>query len=357
MKTFIFMMLALVQNITQAWSDDAWTLRNQLLARSPYLSEEVITKAILQDILPQAMILEICLANPDVLRNGRFIEFLKTEISNPLPQYMIDILYAYQGTTSPRSVLENGLASYSYLMLSTGNELIRNILNDSLGVNTDSLHTWLGRIPTLSARYNLAESYFETGQNELAWQVVNDIPTEYALHSLDAVEYANYLNYLNLRIAVKNSNRTISQLSNEELATLQSIRDASESVSGILANNLLCFHYNICKDYPAILPEIGNTQPRLAKPNLTTLLNDLQNEVEVHPNPVKEYAIFAYSLQNDNAQIVITDVTGKIIQRLNAYKARGEIVWDTHNIANGIYFYSVVIGDKSVATGKITVNN
>lgn len=54
----------MVSEIELAWPDDAWDLRDALIARSPYNSEEVLIAAALKEIMPHAMLLEVLLENP-----------------------------------------------------------------------------------------------------------------------------------------------------------------------------------------------------------------------------------------------------------------------------------------------------
>ncbi len=81
----------MVGNVSETWNDNAWTLRNNLLAESPYLSNEVLRQTGEENILPQAMYLEIILANPEASREREFLEFLQYELANPLPTYMIKL--------------------------------------------------------------------------------------------------------------------------------------------------------------------------------------------------------------------------------------------------------------------------
>jgi hypothetical protein len=54
-----------VEEIISSWPQDAWDLREYLLSRSPYLSVEVLYEMVERNIMPDAMVTEICIANPD----------------------------------------------------------------------------------------------------------------------------------------------------------------------------------------------------------------------------------------------------------------------------------------------------
>ena len=55
----------LQSQIENNWSSDAWSLRNNLMQESPYLSTEALLTAAAENLLPNAMLLEVLLANPD----------------------------------------------------------------------------------------------------------------------------------------------------------------------------------------------------------------------------------------------------------------------------------------------------
>ena len=87
---------ALLDNIDLVWSNDAWTLRNQLVAKSPNLSQEVLRRAALTGTLPDAMLIEILLLNADACKDKAFLDFLAHDIPNPLPQNLLNLLLCTQ---------------------------------------------------------------------------------------------------------------------------------------------------------------------------------------------------------------------------------------------------------------------
>jgi len=59
--------------------------------------------------LPQALYLEICLANPDATKNNDFLIFLQDETANPLPDYMIALIESSWNNKTLRTDMENAL--------------------------------------------------------------------------------------------------------------------------------------------------------------------------------------------------------------------------------------------------------
>src|SRR5690606_23186893 len=93
------------------WSDDAWKLRNRLIEKAPYLSQYALLEAVRQNILPDAMVLEVCLANPDAVKGEQFIEKLKESSNSALPEYLLEYIRQNWDAKTVRTALEAQIAS------------------------------------------------------------------------------------------------------------------------------------------------------------------------------------------------------------------------------------------------------
>lgn len=124
------------------------------MATSPYVSEEVLRQTAEDNLLPHAMLLEVCLANPDATRGEGFLEFLEYQILNPVPSYMIDMIIASWGETTPRTILEDGLGYFEREKAVASNLLLSHYRTDTLD-RTDSIRYWLKRRGDLGDQYSL----------------------------------------------------------------------------------------------------------------------------------------------------------------------------------------------------------
>ncbi len=80
-------------------------------------------------------------------------------------------------------------------------------------------------------------------------------------------------------------------------------------------------------------------------------------EISVEPNPAKEWAVFKYSLPDNDAEgvIKISDASGKLITTIPINGKKGQKIWDAREIKSGMYFYTLhVSGFKK--SGKIVVS-
>lgn len=347
----------LLEKIEMSWPQDAWDLRAELLSHSPYLSEEILRETAMKGILPQAMLLEICLANPDGTRNEEFLRFLGEKIPNPLPQYMLDLIYANRDIKTARTLLETNLSAVNSKMAYISGLLISDCMFDSTQLKTEA-RSWLLRRASLADYYSVAESYIEnndfTSANATADQIINI----FELNEEQQAEFQNFRNYTDFRRSISESGRSIMQLESSEIELLQQIANATTGRTSAMAQNILCFGYQLCVDY---LPADGDgNHLKFTKPEKTAkqILQSAYNKITVTPNPANVYVAFNYELPllENNAVLYITDAMGKTITQKSISSKKGQWVWDTRNINKGIYFYEIKTAAESYGNGKIVIS-
>ncbi|NVN95467.1 MAG: hypothetical protein HXX18_09320 [Bacteroidetes bacterium] len=348
----------LLNEIEMSWTKDAWELRAELLSKSPYLKEDVLRVMAKKGILPQAMVLEICLANPDGTRSKEFIEFLGERIPNPLPQYMLDLIVANWNAKTARTLLEGSLADVSSKMAVISDLLISNSMLDTITYR-DEARSWLMRRGNISDYYSLAESYIESNEFANASYYLNQIPALFRLTEEQQKEQENFSNYNTFRQNIAESNRDILQLESSEIETLQQIANNNTGRSSVLAQNILCFGYQLCVDYSPADGEGG--QLKFTKPEKTAkeVINSAYNKITVTPNPANVYVAFTWELPllESDAVLIITDVNGKSIEQKTITTKNGQWIWDTRTIKRGAYLYEIKTDNERLGNGKIVINN
>lgn len=79
--------------------------------------------------------------------------------------------------------------------------------------------------------------------------------------------------------------------------------------------------------------------------------------IQIYPNPARDYVTFDYQLPEyvENATIVITTMVGKIVQQFDLNNTQGQVLWDTRQRQNGIYFYALKQGNNTLTSGKVSI--
>jgi hypothetical protein len=357
----------LLNQIQSNWSNEAIVLRDELLGLSPYLSQDILRDVANRNILPQAMLLMICLANPDASQSEEFIKFLTYDISNPLPQYMINMIIASWDQRTVRTSMENLLSDFSSNMSNISNKIVFDLYNrtvvdfDSISHSDTSdynqqINYWLNRVQTLTAKYDLVETYISHDKFENADQVLNSILIDFNLSDDQKIEYEDYIYFYQFRKVVYSNGRNMSQLDNSEVQSLVNFTQGELNFAKGLAQNALCFYYEICRedDYST------NSGNRIAHTSNYQNNKDIVNEakVNVSPNPAKDIVSFEYLLKESDEQYVllINDLSGRQIKKFVLNGNEGNLLWDASTCINGLYYYSITTGNVQVANGKISIN-
>jgi len=345
-----------LNKIQSTWPQEAWELRNELLSKSPYLSEEVLRETAIKNILPQAMLFEICIANPDGTRDQKFIDFLAYEIPNPLPQYMLDLIVANRETKSSRTLMESSLAEKG-----AEKDFIAGLLIANEMQNTESnraiIRSWLSRRGNLDDFYARAESYIDENDFESANTALSQIPNFYTLDDAQQAEFNNFTSYLSLRSDMQSSGKSIMNLDSPYIEALRLIAENNTGRSSAIACNILCFGYQICYEDNYDTGEPKSFAYNKPKTTAKQVLNQAYNKVSVMPNPASVYTSFAWELPllEGDATLTISDISSKIIMQHILKTKQGQWIWDTRNIRKGIYYYELKSAGKSIAHGKIVI--
>ncbi len=346
-------------DIETSWPDETWELRAQLLADSPHLSEEVLMAAADRtDVLPHTIMFEICMANPEEMRNELFLEYLATK-EVPMPQYMIDDLRDGADENTFKSVLQNEMARYAFLFGEAYNNLLRDIVLDSTGIQYDTLRYWLSNKQTLRAEYEIVNSYLAENNLTTALAYLNNIPVNYDLSDPQLEEY-NYFHDLKTTIInAQQQGRNIFQLDSLEILDLVYIADTSKYLAGVQAQSILNFAYGYSYlEFPD-LPE-PNMKSWLVQNHEfhDKVIQEEKHFISAYPNPARQWVAFNYTLPypSEKATISIHDASGKTVNIIEIQAAIGQTIWDTRKIPSGLYFYCLQVNGTTIDRRKLIIN-
>lgn len=348
-----------ILDIETSWPEDTWELRAQLLADSPHLSEEVLMEAASRtDVLPHTIMFEICIANPEEMRNERLLEYLAAK-DDPMPQYMIDDLRDGADEDTYKGVLQNEMAGYAYEWGEACTYLLRDIVLDSTGIQYDSLRFWLTKKESLLSEYQIVNSYLAEDDLTNALAHLNDIPNNYSLSGKKLDEYNYYYDLKTTFITAQQQSRNIMQLDSLEVLDLVYIADSSLGLAGAQARSLLNFAYGYAYFEKPELTVSGMKEAKVQNKDLQNdNLNNKTHFVMAYPNPASQWVAFDYTLPYpaENATIFIADVSGRAINSMKVNRAYGQTVWDSQGVPSGIYFYSLEVNGNIIDKRKLIIS-
>ena len=345
----------LLDLIQDEWSDDIWKLRTELLSKSPYLSQEALYNVALKNLLPPALFLEICLANPDATKSEEFLEKLRTVIPNPLPEYMINLIRASWNVKTLRTDLEEELSAFKTYRDEYQNYKTEILLSDTIYNYTDIINHWESR-DSYSDYLSLAEIALSQDNFEQANLYLDIFENNNGKLSEEiAAEIASFRDYISIRETIFLDSTNIYNLDSIQITTLETYASSNNYRGAILARNILCFLYNICIDdvpAPPKMLRIGtnantskNTTPYIAS-------------VKVLPNPANSYVSFIWDMKSYDqpAILYIYDQTGKTVMTKEIENTQGQWIWDLKNTPSGVYVYTLKSDQLILYSGKVIVN-
>lgn len=329
-------------------------LRDELLGSSPHLSQDVLkTAAENYDVLPDPILFEILLANPDELRNEELLAYL-AERTPPFPDYMIELLRVFASDSSYKTTLQKQLSSFSANKTKAVYALLRDMLIDTVPDLAD-VRNWLDNLQNIQADYQIIDSWLEQGNATLAMALVNMLPQLYTMDIEAQAEYDLYNDLKTIQSALINEEKNVYELSQAQITELEGIAQNSKGLAGVQARNILSFAYGYA--YLNCAEIMDPSEVKSAKTDRGALLKKMyEPQVTASPNPARDWAAFSYDIPTsvDNASLRINNLKGQLITTLPVKTTKGEVIWDTREVVPGIYCYTLTNG-KFSTTGKIAV--
>lgn len=343
---------ALIDQVNYNWSNDEWELRTQLLLKSPFLSQDVLKEITSNGLLPNVLLMEVLLANPDATKDENFINFLLDYTT--LSSTYIDLIRLSWDSNTTRTMLESLLSYTKEQLAERSNYLYNRLQTDSLK-RTDDLRYKLNESAEIEDQIKLSLTYLDRGQYSLGKEVLDsineqDIQSEYDLLKLTELRIiANYFQELFINDVFE------SNLSNEQIDGLVNLRNSFQHYyTKEILNNILCFHYRICDEIIEFIPE---AEIQAKKGNSDIRYENLKDGiVKVYPNPASSYCIFEFTNKVVvGKEIKVYSLAGVEILLSPIYN-NNAIVLNTEEIKNGIYFYEIKTTDNKIVKGKFTIN-
>ncbi|WNJ16660.1 T9SS type A sorting domain-containing protein [Pontibacter sp. G13] len=352
---------SLLAQIQQGWSQDAWGLRNMLMAESPYLSQSVLEEVALSGDLPDAMLLEVCLANPEATKSESFVVFLETEIPNPLPTYMGDLIRANWTSTSPRGILEQELMTHLSELTWLGNQFIRDAKMDP-AVGVDSVRYWLERRGTFEDHYALVETYISTEAYDSAQTVLDSILVRFTGTLEDdqlVTVHAAYSQLVSWHHQREVAGIPLTNLSGEQISALRNIASLEGGRASTLAQNILCFFHGECVEHPQSEME-GGASARLSGPlpDPVELIRESYYQAHAFPNPGDGHITIEWSVVSieGELELQVLDIQGRQVTTHSIGEKQGQWLIDSRDFPSGTYFHRLVDAQGEIlASDKIVI--
>ncbi|MDL2241118.1 T9SS type A sorting domain-containing protein [Bacteroidales bacterium OttesenSCG-928-K03] len=277
-------------------------------------------------------------------QNAKYSEMMSYFIAIGYEKVLTDY---YNGIIEDEKLLEEAIEYHKEILLLTSYmaELSDNALfelkSDSI-INLSQIRDWYEEIYTLSAKYSLAETYYQMGEYDEGFKTLNTIPKNFKLSESEKIEYENYLSLFTFKNDVRKCGRTIAELNFDEVEKLIGIAKASPGLSSVMANGILCFFYEVCLESEELPLDKSIEYGELTINNI-----EKKNIVHVYPNPGTTSVTVVSSM---SGQLEFVNTSGQLLLKCNVLNGTNTI--DVSSLPKGVYVYRVINGNNISATGK-----
>ena len=316
----------------------SYDIYQNLLNISPYLSDTVLKTSIIhEEVLPNAMLRDVMVANPQSAKN----EDLLTTLDNrfyPMPDSLWDEILSGQDTIGAMERLEGEVRGWIQNRDVYFNSLINLFVIDPVySASGDSLISALQNDHHLGSRYNLIEYNLSTHNFSMASDILEDIPFDFPLTAEDQVSCRDFGTLIPLLEQLVNDTTGYKPPDSIQCLALLSLAD-HENLPGMYARNFLVYAGYLNYYEPVILETTLKTSKTLHHYGRKI---ELFSDIKIYPNPCNDYLIIDYSRENSgsNLYVEILDSKGIIVGTYLLKNQSNLVVIPFNDYYPGIYFF------------------
>lgn len=347
--------------VAMSFPQDAMELREELLNKSPFLSDTVMESAIYKEnVLPNAMIRDVLLANPQSAKSEELMNILD-ERFNPMPDYMKDEILDGQNILGAKEILETKLGEYNAGYAGAIESLLSAYIYDTtVQWPEDSVINLLNRLNTKEANYQLAMYYFANGNYTEAEQTLQQIPNMFNLSQEESNTHQDYLDYIGIIADLYSDTLGIYSLDTNTVFDLMQIAVRDYSEPGAMARNLLIAGNYITYSEPVNLADENLKSSTFRSPSESYYQHKVNGVyLNAFPVPANDFVIIEYKIDFSYTEgiISISDVMGKQIENQLIGKKQDQLIIDLRNYPSGSYIIYLTLDNKIYENIKLNIIN
>ena len=335
---------------------EAVPLYNDLIGKSPYLSDTVMITAIdKEDVLSSSMVTDILSANPQAAKSEEIIVEVENRV-DPLTDEQMSQVMEGLNETGGKEILEAQLAGHFLDQSYSLNNIIRYYESDSLSQNPiDSITLYLSNCDNIWARYQEAFFRNESFDSSGASVIMTTIPQEFDLSQDLQIEHQYFTQMIAMEQSSFSDGLSLLQSDSTQISELNNIKQSSDGIMKVYARNLL-FGIQGFTDYtePYLLP-----QPTLKESKIRWHKNPVtrHNSLKLYPNPADNYVIAEYFLKDKDLNCVVKlyNSSGQVMNEIQVTGGHGYFKLVTDTYPPGMYICKLMCGNDILDMVKLII--
>jgi hypothetical protein len=224
--------------------------------------------------------------------------------------------------------------------------VVLHTLYDTADFQLDILLTWIANLGSPEGDLWLSDKRLAVGNYAPAISILSELSTKYALDSEKSADIENYNSLVDLL-----NGQSLYNLDKSTLEIVGNFRKTNGYTRDWAENILTLYGAN----FPVICMLGEGSQERTHKGETD---KQKQQWATVHPNPARDYVQFSFLVPKnlEAAFVVITDMHGRSIKKLECHSLEGLTTWEADGYPGGIYFYRIIVGGVIKQSGKIVLS-
>jgi len=352
----------LLDNVALSTTSQAIQVHNDLISKSPYLSDSVMETAVLKEaVLTNSMIRDILVENPQSPKSNQVMAAVDQR-NNPMPDSLMVQIETGLDLLGDKEIKEAELSTWSQKYAKSLKSLIHKFnCNEDTTANycTDSLVGLLNKDNSLDSRYSLVNYYYNRGEYANGNSIFTNIPNAFNLSEKQSAIYHRFDLIFSIAMQIDTSSFGFSGLDSSQIAILFSLAKNDADLPGAYARNLLVMNGMLQYHEPIILPS-PQKETRQRHTYVSSQSDVKEDLLKVFPNPAErnftvEYKIVTNNLVVSDVTISVIDLYGHKLMNYPVTQRADHIIIPTDNLSNGDYLIVLNNKGKSLIHKIITV--
>jgi hypothetical protein len=292
--------------------------------------------------------------------NHKFAEMMSHFYAKGYDQILTDY---YNGIIENEKLLKEAIAYHEEILAVTeymaevSNETLFALKIDSI-IDLNKIRDWYDEMYNLSAKYSLAETYYQLGKFEEGYHTLSLIPKMYDLSEDETTEHNNYVSLFTFKNEIQKSGRTIAQLNEKEIEQMIYFASASYGLSSLMAQGILCFFYEICFEKEEDKKQKGEKEkgernsietinPRQSVTSVSSACSKTLENITLVPNPTTGELIIK-NIESRIIDIEVFDVYGRKVSSHHQITSSSQQKINLSHLNCGIYFVKIITAEGEV---------
>lgn len=345
----------LKNNVETSTSNQSYDIYQDLMAPSPYLTDSVVKASIeKENVLPNSMIRDIMVANPQSAKNDDLLSTLDNRIT-PMPDPMWAEIMEGKDLIGAKEQLESELSGWLQTKWLYFSQYMNLLLQDTLHTwANDSLITLLQNDFSLNPKYNLVGVQTSQDNYIAAQNTLEEMPYNFPFNNEEIVCNQNFSAILPILKEIVNDSIGYVRPDSLQTIMLKHLAEQDNFLPGAFARNILIAGDQSNYREPIIeeitLKSSRNNHYSRTKSNSIIQLN-------IYPNPCKDYVTIEYTKENPKDYYLATLInsTGISLSSYILRKASDQFILPLQQLPSGSYLISIDINGIRKDVRKIII--